>query len=463
MTIAEQLAGVLDPEVISTRPEDLDAHSSDWAPGALLDRRRGRPPAPPACVVRPRSTDEVASLLAWAHETRTPVVPWGGGSGVLGAAAPADCVVADLAGLGSLGDVDAKSRLVRAGAGVTGPALVEHLDAAGYVLGHEPQSLAISTVGGWIATRACGQLSARYGGIESLLAGFTAVLPGGRIVRSKTVPRRAAGPDVASLMIGSEGTLGIVTEADLRVTPVARERANASIRFEHMSDGVAACRRLAQSHLGPTLVRLYDAEDAAIFLRRFPDEPQGPLLLLSFEDDAGQERISAAVALCEGIPGNPDLVDHWWEHRNDAVAEFRKLMLGEGILGPHALVETMEVAGTWTVLRGLYHSMKEELNALADIAGCHVSHVYPDGACLYFTLASACADDDAARRKLDAWWTTGMRTCLDAGGSISHHHGIGRVKARWLEEELGGWMDVLRAVKAAVDPHRVMNPGALGL
>lgn len=463
MTAAQQLADLLDPQAVSTDPADLDAHAADWAPAAMLARRRGEVPEPPACVVRPARTEEVATLLRWAHETSTPVVPWGGGSGVLAAAAPGGRVVVDLRGLDSLGEVDTKSLLVRAGAGVEGPRLNAHLSAAGYLLGHEPQSTAISTIGGWIATRACGQLSARYGGIESLLAGFTAVLPGGKVVRSKTVPRRAAGPDVASLLVGSEGTLGIVTEAELRVSPVLAQRSDLCIRFEHMADGVAACRTLAQSELHPTLVRLYDREDAAIFLRHFPDEPQGPLLLLSFGGRDADARAQEAADACGGERGSDALVAHWWEHRNDAVDEFRRLMAGEGLLGPHALVDTIEVSGTWTVLRGLYHSMKDKLTPLADIAGCHVSHVYPDGACLYFTLASACPDDAEAGATLARWWETAMRTCLDAGGSISHHHGIGRVKAPWLEEELGGWMEVLRAVKRAVDPRGVMNPGALGL
>ncbi|MDQ3914125.1 MAG: FAD-binding oxidoreductase [Actinomycetota bacterium] len=463
MTLAEQLAELLDPGAVSTEHADLDAHASDWGPRALLDRRRGVDPELPACVVRPRTTAEVASLLEWADRTATPVVPWGGGSSVLGSAVAGGRVVVDLTGLDRLGPVDEKSRLVHCGAGVTGPALAAHLEDAGHLLGHEPQSAAISTVGGWIATRACGQLSARYGGIESLLAGFTAVLPGGRVVRSKTVPRRAAGPDVASLMVGSEGTLGIVTEADLRVTPLPRERADAALRFEHMSEGVAACRTLAQSDLRPTLVRLYDAEDAAIFLRHFPDEAPGPLLLLSFEAEGAASRAGTAAERAGGARAGTHLVEHWWAHRNDAVGELRRLMEGEGILGPHALVDTIEVAGTWSVLRGLYHSMKERLSPLADVAGCHLSHVYPDGACLYFTLVAACTDDEEARARLERWWETAMRTCLDAGGSISHHHGIGRVKAPWLEEELGGWLDVLRAVKAAIDPRRVMNPGALGL
>lgn len=463
MTAARELAEVLDPGLVSTEGDDLDAHACDWAPSGLLERRRGRAPVPPSCVVRPRTTEDVAALLTWAQETATPVVPWGGGSGVLGGARGSGSVVVDLRGLDELGDVDDKSRLVQAGAGVTGPHLAEHLAGRGFTLGHEPQSFAISTVGGWIATRACGQLSARYGGIESLLAGFTAVLPGGRVVTSKTVPRRAAGPDVAALMIGSEGTLGIVTEARLRISPIPGDRADLCLRFDHMVDGVAACRALAQSDLRPTLVRLYDAEDAAIFLRHFPQETPGPLLLLSFDGEGAQARAGAAAELTGAAPGDARLVARWWEHRNDAVGEFRRLMAGDGLLGPHALVDTMEVAGTWTVLRDLYHSMKERLGGIADLAGCHLSHVYPDGACLYFTLASACSDDEEAASTLARWWETGMRACLDAGGSISHHHGIGRVKAPWLEEELGGWLDVLRAVKRTVDPRGIMNPGALGL
>jgi alkyldihydroxyacetonephosphate synthase len=264
-------------------------------------------------------------------------------------------------------------------------------------------------------------------------------------------------------MIGSEGTLGIVTEVTLRVVPAVPDSVDRCIRFEHMADGVGACRRLGQSALEPTLVRLYDADDAALFLRHHPDEPQGPLLLLSFDGRDAEGRMKEAVEIAGGVEGNHDLVQHWWDHRNDAVAEYRRVMRGDGLLGPHGLVDTMEVSGTWTVLRDLYHSMKEALQEEADFVGCHLSHVYPDGACLYFTVGSACGDDDEARKKHEAWWNAGMGACLYNGGSISHHHGIGRLKARWLPDELGGWWDVLRAIKAALDPNRIMNPGALGL
>ena len=460
---ASDLERLIGAHRVSTHPADLQRHATDRSPAALLARRAGLDYPMPLCVVRPRTTNQVADVLAWAHRTRTAIVPYGGGSGVLGAIAPVGAVVVEMRAMSEVIDLDDKSRLVRVQAGVLGPDLEEAVRASGFTLGHEPQSIGISTVGGWVATGACGQLSARYGGIEDLVAGLEAVLPGGRVVRSKTAPRRATGPDVASLMIGSEGTLGIVTEATLRVSPESGARVDRCIRFEHMADGVAACRAIVQADLKPTLVRLYDRDDSAILLRNLPEEEPDPLALLSFDGPLAEERASHAVALSAGVEGNHELVDHWWTHRNDAVDEFMGLMAGDGVLGPHAMVDTMEVAGTWTVLRDLYHSMKEALGPLADIAGCHISHVYPDGACLYFTLASACDDDDSALVTLESWWETGMETCLKTGGSISHHHGVGRVKARWLREELGEWWNVLAAVKAAIDPNGIMNPGALGL
>jgi alkyldihydroxyacetonephosphate synthase len=460
LTAADELAALVDPAAI----EIPDRAPGDWAPSAFLAARGGDASPRPGCIVAPASTSEVAAILEWAERSRTPVVPLGGASGVCGGVAPVDgAVYVDTARLDRVSAIDETSRLVTVGAGVKGDTLATALAARGFMLGHEPQSVAISTVGGWISTRASGQLSARYGGIEGLVAALEAVLPGGRVVRSKVAPRRATGPDLLQLFMGAEGTLGIVTAATLRVAPIPDERADRCLRFDHMSEGVAACRRIAQSDLHPTLVRLYDADDAAIFLRHHPGEPQGPVLLISFDGLDASRRADAAVALAGGAPGNDTLVAHWWGHRNDAVAEYRKLMTGEGLLGPHALVDTMEVAGTWSVLRDLYHSMKEVLSERAQLSGCHLSHVYPDGACLYFTMASMCESDAAARTLLGEWWDAGMTACLDAGGSISHHHGIGRVRARYLGRELGEWMHVLSAVKGALDPHGIMNPGAMGL
>lgn len=458
-----ELAELIGPHRVGSHPADVHRHAGDRSPSALLAKRTSSSRPLPVAVVRPHTTAHVAQVLEWANRTKTAVVPYGGGSGVVDGIVSGNCIVIELRSLNEILDFDDKSLLVRTQAGVLGPDLSRALRSWGQTLGHEPQSMAISTVGGWIATRAAGQLSARYGGIERAVAGLEAVLPGGKVVRSKTVPRSATGPDVASLMIGSEGTLGIVTEATLRVSPLPTETAERCIRFKHMADGVAASRKIAQSELRPTLLRLYDHDDSALFLRNIQGEEPGTLLLLVFEGPGARERADRAVDLSAGEPGTDELVAHWWEHRNDAVEELMTLMAGEGVLGPHALVDTVEVSGPWAILRDLYHSMRDALLPLASIVGCHLSHVYTDGACLYFTLAEACDSDETASELLPKWWDAAMSACLVTGGSISHHHGIGRRKAPWLREELDGWWDVLVAVKKSIDPNGIMNPGALGL
>jgi alkyldihydroxyacetonephosphate synthase len=463
MTDVDELRNLVGPHRVSTDPEDLVRHSRDMSSSALIAKRESATEIGATCVVRPRATEQVAEILRWAHDTETSVVPYGGGSGVCEGIKPRDAVVIDTRAMCEIRDFDEKSRLVRVEGGTLGPDLQKALASWGHMHGHEPQSLAISTVGGWVATRACGQLSVRYGGIEDIVAGLEAVLPGGRVVRSEASPRNSTGPDVARLMIGSEGALGIVTEATLRVHPIPLERAHACVRFEHMSDGVAACRRIVQSDLAPTMMRLYDRDDATLLLMRVEGVEPACLLLLSFDGSRASTRARHATEIAQGDPGDSSLVEHWWQHRNDAVDDFQNVMAGEGILGPHALVDTMEVSGTWSSLRRLYHGVKDALAEHTDFVGCHLSHAYTDGACLYFTMASACEDDVSARARHRIWWTAGMEACLSAGGSISHHHGIGRLKVPWIQRELGGWWDVLRAVKNAVDPKGIMNPGVLGL
>ncbi|MFN2594139.1 MAG: FAD-binding oxidoreductase [Actinomycetota bacterium] len=463
MAIVEELTALLGAHRVSTSPHDLDQHAHDWSPASLQAHRAGRPIAKPLCVVRPINTEQVGAILEWADATRTAVVPFGGGSSVVRGIEPDGAVVVNMQAMENILEFDTKSRLVTAQAGVWGPDLVRSLGAWGFTLGHEPQSIRLSTVGGWLATRSAGQLSARYGAIENMVAGLEAVLPGGRVVRSDPNPRRSAGPDIPGLMLGSEGTLGIITEATLRVRPISLSRADRCVTFEHMADGVVACRTIAQSELAPTLVRLYDKEDSALFGMSIEGfEPQ-PLLLLSFEGADADERAIRAVNACNGKPADSALVEHWWKHRNDAVRTFRDVMAGEGLLGPYGVADTIELSASWSNLRGVYHAVKEALSERAQLCGCHISHVYVDGACLYFTLATACDDEGTAAQTIDGWWETAMDTCLAQGGSISHHHGIGRTKARWLPQELGGWWDVLSAVKQALDPNRIMNPGALGL
>jgi alkyldihydroxyacetonephosphate synthase len=430
---------------------------------ALVRERAGLDPAPPAAVVRPRSTEEVSELLTWADVERVPIVPFGGGSSVVRGIEPARGIVLDLSLMDAVIDLDERSRLVRVQAGIRGAALQQGLDAQALMLGHQPQSMALSSVGGWIATGASGQLSLGFGSIEEVVAGFDAVLPGGRVLRAKVAPRRSTGPDLGALFIGSEGSLGVVTEAVLRVVPALADRVDLAFAFEHMADGVNACRTIAQGEFRPVLLRLYDKEDTFIFWRKMEDAPIGPLLVASARDAASLESTARAAEAAGGREAPRQLVDYWWGHRNDAVEDYPRTMAGGGILGDHALLETIEVSATWSNLRAVYHSLKERLEPSSDIVGGHLSHLYPDGACLYITLAASCSDERDAVGRLRAWWGTAMSTVLEHGGSISHHHGIGRTRAPWLREELGEWFEVLVALKRALDPNGIMNPGVLGL
>ena len=463
MTKLQELTDILGEHRVSVHPTDLHRHAGDRSPGVMLARRMGSRLALPTCVVRPRTTKQVSEVIRWANQTRTPLVPYGGGSGVIDSIRPEGAVVVELRAMNEIRDFDEQSRLVRTECGVLGTDLDRALHGWGFMLGHQPQSMQISTVGGWVSTRATGQLSSRYGGIEDLIAGMEAVLPDGRIVRTRGTPRSAVGPDVASLLIGAEGTLGVVTEVTLRVAPLPPARLDLCIRFEHMAEGVAAFRKIAQEGLDPTVMRLYDRDDAAIFLRNHPDEPREPLMILSFEGFDARARMDEAFSLSRGVRANEELVEHWWVHRNDLVDEYVTLMEGKGLLGPHALVETIEVSARWSDLRDVYHSMRQALEQEADIVGCHLSHHYVDGACLYFSIGSACDSDEIAAAKLEVWWNAAMKACLEHGGSISHHHGIGRRRAPWLPDELDGWWDVLATVKKALDPNGIMNPGGLGL
>jgi alkyldihydroxyacetonephosphate synthase len=466
VTTLDALRATLSDGAVSTDPGDLDAHAHDWWPLALLRRRRGLPLTLPIAVVRPSSVDDVAAVLRWAQETRTPVVPFGGGSGVSGGAeAIRGAIALDTRRLDRV-EINEQALTVTAQAGVGGSALEDLLAESGYTLGHFPQSIEISTVGGWVAARSAGQKSARYGRLEEMIRGVEVVLPGGRVVRTRVVPATAAGPDVARFFAGSEGTLGVITEATLAIRPAPRVVAHGAYAFATFPEGLEAVRLVAREELRPAVMRLYDETDVGIAFRDAPDRPDGALMVLRFEGDALAEPEERAVRdVVERGGGRdlgPALAERWWEHRNDAVQTFRQIMLEE-LLGPAAAVDTMEVAGRWPV-NELYENVRTALGAHADVVGCHSSHPYAQGACLYFTFVFlGSRDDGEVESRYRGAWAGAASAALAAGGTMTHHHGVGLLKAPWLPEEMGEGFEVLRAVKRALDPEGIMNPGKLGL
>ena len=454
MSLADDLRAVC-PQVHDGAPVE----GRDWWPIGLRWALEGRDLAPPFVVARPSSVDELSAVLAWCNDAGVPVTAAGGRSGVSGGAVPVHGgVVVETTGLNGEPVVDDVSLLATAPAGLMGDRYEALLRAGGFTGGHWPQSIALSTVGGWIACRGAGQLSNRYGKVEDLVTGLEVVLADGRVLRTGGHPRTAQGSDLTQLFVGSEGTLGIVTEVTMRVFPLPTSERRAAWRLPTFEAGLEACRLALRAGAAPAVLRLYDAVEAA----RSYGIDQAVLLLLDEGDaaivDAVVTVVSRAVAAAGGTPEDDALVGRWLEHRNDVQALHD--LTARGIV-----VDTMEVSAPWASLPGIYARTVAALTSIDGMlaASAHQSHAYSDGACLYFTFAGEAPDGDRDRFYVAAW-DAAQGAALAAGASLSHHHGVGLNRARFMETALGPvGVEVLQRVKDALDPKGVLNPGKLGL
>jgi alkyldihydroxyacetonephosphate synthase len=444
-----------------TTAEATAEASRDWWPLALHWSLAGEVPRRAAVVCRPRSTEEVSRVLAVCDRERIPVTAAGGRSGVCGASVPAfGGVVLDTTALRGLAALDETSLVVEVWAGTFGPELEADLRARGYTCGHFPQSFDIATVGGWVACRGAGQYSTRYGKIEDIVCGLEVVLADGTVVRTGGAPRAAVGPDLTQLFTGAEGTLGVITRVWLRVHPVPAAERRAAWWFSSFAAGMDACRRILRRGATPAVLRLYDAEEAA---RSHGGDGSGHLLLVL--DEADPALVDATMAIvaeeCAATPGattaDVGKVEGWLAHRNDTSA--LQALVRKGFV-----VDTMEIAGRWEVLPAVFDAARAAIRAVphAITATCHASHSYLDGACLYFTFAATPPPDqiDVTYRAL---WDAGTTAVLAAGGNLSHHHGVGMNRGRFVAAALGTGHGILGAVKSALDPHGILNPGKLGL
>jgi alkyldihydroxyacetonephosphate synthase len=433
--------------------------SRDWWPLALHWALQGEVPARAAVVVRPATTSEVSSVVRVCADAQLPLTVAGGRSGVCGATVPVyGGVLADLTGLAGIGDVDGTSGVVEVLAGTFGPDLEIGLQQHhGLSVGHFPQSFDLATVGGWVACRGAGQYSTRYGKIEDLVVGLEVVLADGTVVRTGGTPAAAVGPDLTQLFVGSEGTLGVITRVWLRAHPLPPAEQRAAYTFASFSDGIEACRTMLRRGATPAVLRLYDEIETA--RSHGGDGTQSALLVLDEGDPAIVEATMTVVAAAcaAGTPASTDLVAGWLEHRNDTSA--LQALTHRGFV-----VDTMEIAAPWARLPELVDIVRAAVRAVPHtvVASCHLSHSYPDGACLYFTFAAAPPSDQVESTYI-ALWDAAQRTTLAHGGNLSHHHGVGINRARFVGDALGPSRRVLAAVKAALDPLGILNPGKLGL
>jgi alkyldihydroxyacetonephosphate synthase len=450
---------------VTAEPAAVAEASRDWWPLAMAWATEGHVAGLAGAVARPADADQVAAVLAVCNEAGVPVTAAGGRSGVCGASVPVHGgVLIDLTALAGIVDVDGTALILDVRPGTFGDVLERELRADHDVtLGHWPQSVALSTVGGWLACRSAGQLSGRYGKIEDMVLGLDVALADGRCITTGGWPRAAVGPDLTQLFVGSEGTLGVITGARLRVHPAPRHERRSAWLVRTFDDGLGLMRRVVQRGATPAVLRLYDAAEAD---RTYQTGDNALLLVLDEGDPALVDAVMELVAeeaagRTDGAdparPADPALVEHWLAHRNEVAAL-------EALTSKGFTVDTMEVAAPWSALPAVYRATLDALLAVEGTiaASAHQSHSYPSGGCLYFTFAGK-VDADRRDAYYRALWDAGQRAVLAHGGALSHHHGVGLNRARFMADALGPAFDVLVATKQALDPRGILNPGKLGL
>ena len=488
----ERLRGACGASAVRTSAFERVAHSLGRSLPDLLRLRSGDLPIPCDVVVYPGDEGAVAAVLRIAADSDIAVVPVGGATSVVGGIEPRPrasqrgAIALDVTPLGALLRVDRTSRTATFQAGILGPALEARLREHGFTLGHFPQSFEHSTLGGWIAARSSGQFSTRYGALEDLLVAVRVVTPAG-VLRTLEVPRSAAGPDLRALVLGSEGTFGVIVEATLRVAPAPEAHGERGMLFDRFAAGTDAVREAAQAGAPIAMLRLSDAAETELFdlLRRDPSRrfdaaaavlgaaarlgygEERAALLYAQEGTKGEvgrdlARIRAIGRRHGGLPlgGRPGR--SWRRDR------FRTPYLRDWLLDYDVAVDTLETAVPWSrvagAAEGIVHDLRASLvhHAGAGLAMAHLSHSYADGASLYFTILYPLEPSRALKQwgeiKRDA-----TESVLTHGGTLSHHHGVGLDHAPWLAREKGAvGMDVLRALRERIDPAGILNPGKLG-
>ncbi|MFJ3211772.1 FAD-binding oxidoreductase [Streptomyces flaveolus] len=459
---------------VRTDAETRVRHTRGKSTPDLLRMRRGDVRDTPAAVVLPGGHDEVLAVMRACADHGLALVPFGGGTSVVGGLAPGrpgPFVALDLRHMNRLLDLDPVSRTATLQPGLRAPEAEALLAEHGYTLGHFPQSYEWATIGGFAATRSSGQASAGYGRFDEMVLGLTLATPEGTLDTGRA-PRSAAGPDLRQLVLGSEGAFGVITSVTVRIRPVPDVRRYEGWRFASFDEGAAALRRLAQDGPRPTVLRLSDETETLIGLAQpdaigasLAEQDAGCLAIVGFEgtgQDTAHRREAAAAVLAEcggtfagGEPGER------WAHGRYSAPYLRDSLLDAG-----ALAETLETAAYWSRIPGLYTAVRDALTTTLTEAGtpplvmCHISHVYENGASLYFTVVSAQGDDAVAH------WTRAKHAAneaiLAAGGTITHHHAVGTDHRDWYLREAGPLgIEALRAVKRRLDPAGLLNPGVL--
>ena len=452
----------------------------------LVRMRAGEPEGAPDAVLYPSDHEQLRAVLALCGRSSLAVVPFGGGTSVVGGVAPlrgehSGVVALDMARMGEVLELDRDSATVTVQGGMRAPALERHLAARGLTLGHFPQSFEYVSLGGCAATRSAGQASTGYGSIEKLVLGLRVAAPKCDI-ELPAVPASAAGPGLRQLLVGSEGTLGVISEVALRVRPAPTERIYEGVFFEDFLAGTQALRTLAREHVLPDVTRLSDEQETRMSLALAGTGGLKGRLGRAYLSARGYAGGCLAIVGVEGSPA--DVANRRgralelarssgglavgrspgaaWRHSRFAGPYLRDELLTLGVM-----VETLETATQWSNIARLHRQVADAIARALESHGtpglvmCHVSHVYETGASLYFTFIARQSEDDPIGQWRAVKHAAGD-AIVDGGGTITHHHAVGRDHMGWMSREIGeGGLDALRAVKAELDPAGIMNPGKL--
>lgn len=445
---------------VSTAEADILNHSYDAWPVAVKERQAGESSHRPDVVVSVVSTQEVSAVLKFANDKGIPVTAWGLGSSVVGSPlAEEGGISLDTSQMNNLIEIDTENNTVTADAGMQGGELETLLNAQGMTMNFSPQSLHRSSIGGWVATRATGQFSSRYGGIEDALVAIEVALADGTVVETLQLPRMSVGTDLKSIFIGSEGTLGIVTKVTLRIYPVSDVQLFSTIDFPDVASGVAAMRAIMAKGLRPFLFRFYDLEEARFAMH--DDAYPTPVMFVGCDgiDSVADAELAACIEVAKQNGGTVSELkgtEAWMGRRYDFSA------IEKVLDQPGGVAETIEISHDWEGIQKTHAVLKERLGKeSANVLG-HFSHAYINGVSLYMILVSEEPDLAASRARIKNIWKVAMEGALETGASIAHHHGSGMARAPYVRRALGNGHEVLARIKAGLDPKGILNPGKLG-